>query len=158
MKFTLTITSITALSVFLVVSHANAVEPLSTKELASHCSHYEKDPEGKDAVFCVRYIQGFIDGAVATDERVVSNITTENSREETFSERAMRTRLGKIKLYGSTYYADFCLGEPVRLKEIVSKVVEDLDNSAITNQELLARNVVYQTVRKYYPCKKPIEK
>lgn len=70
----------------------------------------------------------------------------------------MRTRLGKMKLYGSTYYADFCLGEPIQLKETVGKVVADLNNSAITNRELLARNVVYQTVRKYYPCKKPIEK
>ena len=35
---------------------ANAVEPLSTEELASHCAQYEKNPNGVDAVFCVRYI------------------------------------------------------------------------------------------------------
>ncbi len=142
--------NITVLSMLFAAGNARAVESLSTAELASHCSYYSKAPEGKDATFCVRYIQGFIDGAVATDERVVSNISTE----ETFSERAMRTRLGKIKLYGSTYYADFCLGEPSRLKEVVNKVVQDLDNSKTMNKPLLARDAVYQTLRKSYPCKK----
>jgi len=156
MKFK--ILSITTLLVLLTSNYARAVEALSTSELASHCSHYQNDPQGIDAVFCVRYIQGFIDGAVATDERVVSNITMDSEREETFSERAMRTRLGKMKLYGSTYYADFCLGEPVRLKEIVSKVVQELDNPPLESQEQLARNVVYQTLRNNYACKKPIEK
>ena len=156
MKFIMV--SITALSVLLTSNFARAVEALSTEELASHCSHYQKDPQGKDAVFCVRYIQGFIDGAVATDERVVSNITKDNAREETFSERAMRTRLGNIKRYGSTYYAEFCLGEPVRLKEIVNKVVQDLNKSTLASQDLLARNLVYQTLRDNYSCKKPIEK
>jgi len=51
-------------------SGAVAVEPLSTQELASHCAHYSEYNEGVDTIFCVRYIQGFIDGAIATDERV----------------------------------------------------------------------------------------
>ncbi len=150
--------SMTVLAVLLTSNYARAVEALSTAELASHCSHYQKNPQGIDAVFCIRYIQGFIDGAVATDERVVSNITSSNEREETFSERAMRTRLGKMKLYGSTYYADFCLGEPIELKETVGKVVADLANSEITSKESLARNVVYQTLRANYPCKEPYNK
>ena len=55
----------------------DAVEPLSTEELKLHCEFYEDDPEGTDGTFCVRYIQGFIDGAVATDERVTYNIADE---------------------------------------------------------------------------------
>ncbi len=150
MKFMLT--SITVLSV-LLTTNVRAVEALSTSELADHCSHYEKQPQGVDAVFCVRYIQGFIDGAVATDERVVSNIVSDKDKEETFSERAMRTRLGKMKMYGSTYYADFCLGEPIQLKEIAAKVITDLTNDEITSKQPLARDVVYQTLRANYPCK-----
>ncbi len=156
MKFIMV--GITTLTVLLASNYARAVEALSTAELASHCSHYQKDPEGKDAVFCIRYIQGFIDGAVATDERVVSNITSSNEREETFSERAMRTRLGNIKLYGATYYADFCLGEPIELKETVGKVVAELANLEITSKESLARDIVYQTLRTNYPCKEPYNK
>jgi len=141
------------ISLSLSVSSAKAVEALTSQELASHCSHYDKDPKGIDAVFCVRYIQGFIDGAVATDERVVSNIVT-GKEEETFSERAMRTRLGKLRLYGSTYYADFCLNDPIKLNEAVEKVVADLMNNTIVDNAKLARDVVYQSFLNNYPCKK----
>ena len=144
--------SITVIST-LFMTNVSAVEALSTTELAEHCSFYEKEPQGVDAVFCARYIQGFIDGAVATDERVVSNIVSDKDKEETFSERAIRTRLGKMKLYGSTYYADFCLGEPIQLKEIATKVITDLSNNEITSKQLLASDVVYQTLRTNYPCK-----
>ena len=50
-----------------------AVEALSTEELVSHCDKYYDEQATEDRVFCVRYVQGFIDGAVATDERVARN-------------------------------------------------------------------------------------
>jgi hypothetical protein len=89
---------------------AMAVEKLSTDELASHCVHYLNDPDGTDGTFCVRYIQGFIDGAVATDERVTYNVAAEYERTESFSERAMRTRLGPRLQRFPSYFAEFCLG------------------------------------------------
>ena len=36
---------------------ARAVEALSTEELIEHCAVYEDDPDGKEGIFCVRYIQ-----------------------------------------------------------------------------------------------------
>ncbi len=82
-------------------SDARAVEALSTEELISHCAVYEEDPDGEDGIFCVRYIQGFIDGAVATDERVTYNVAAEYARDESFTERAIRTRLGsRLDRYG----------------------------------------------------------
>ena len=57
------------------LNNARAVESLSSAELESHCAHYRMDPDGKDGIFCVRYIQGFIDGAGATDERVTLNVS-----------------------------------------------------------------------------------
>lgn len=143
--------SIVGLWFILGASQVNAVEPLSTVELSSHCSHFKKKPDDKDAIFCVRYIQGFIDGAVATDERVVSNLSGEKAREETFLERATRTRLGNLKRYGSTYYADFCLGE-ASLREVVNNVVNNLEEKRV--EEVLARDAVFKILRKHYPCKK----
>ena len=58
----------------LFAPQALAVKPLSSAELASHCVHYRSAPDGEDGIFCVRYIQGFINGAVATDERVAINV------------------------------------------------------------------------------------
>ena len=137
----------------LLGGQAGAVEPLSSEELTSHCAHYQVDPEGKDGIFCMRYIQGFIDGAVATDERVALNVADEFEEEETFSQRATRTRLkSRLGQYGSSYYAEFCLGAPVPLAEVVGLVVGDLGAGNLTGNLKSAREVVYRTLRSHYPC------
>ncbi|HSM32060.1 MAG TPA: Rap1a/Tai family immunity protein [Woeseiaceae bacterium] len=134
-------------------SDARAVEALSTEELISHCAVYEQDPEGEDGVFCVRYIQGFIDGAVVTDERVTYNVADEYDREETFTERAIRTRLGtRLDRYGPSYYAEFCLGEPLPLAEVARVVIADLLQIEDLKGRELAREVVYETLRREFPC------
>ena len=136
-----------------VTSDARAVEALSTEELISHCAVYERDPDGEDGIFCVRYIQGFIDGAVVTDERVTYNVADEYDRDETFTERAIRTRLGsRIDRYGPSYYAEFCLGEPLPLAEVARVVIKDLLALEDLEGRELARDVVYATLRREYPC------
>ncbi len=143
---------------------ATAVEPLSTSELAEHCAHYEAEPEGADAVFCVRYVQGFIDGAVATDERVALNVAAEYEEKETFTQRAIRTRAPQrsVARFGPTVYADFCIGGPVPLREVVEHVIGDLmaqnpegesaETPASANAMPLARDTVYTVLRRDYPC------
>jgi hypothetical protein len=133
-------------------SNANAVEALSTEELVSHCIYYQQDPESVDGVFCVRYIQGFIDGAVATDERVTNNVATEYDRDESYSERAIRTRVGSRLSRFQTYYAEFCLGEPVPLKSVVELIIADLDDAQRIANQPLARDFVYATLRTQFPC------
>ena len=136
----------------LASTNANAVEALSTEELVSHCIYYEQDPESVDGVFCVRYIQGFIDGAVATDERVTKNVSAEYESAESFSQRATRTRLGRRVERFETYYAEFCLGEPVPLRTVVELVVADLENADRVANQPLARDFVYATLRMQFPC------
>ena len=148
------LTGLTVLALLLSIDKAVAVEPLSTKELAEHCFHYAENPTGEDAIFCVRYVQGFIDGAVATDERVMLNVVAEIEKKETFSERAIRTRSPSRSLsrYGATAYAEFCLGAPVPLREVVEHVINDLMNRKVLEDTLLARDAVYAVLRRDYPC------
>jgi hypothetical protein len=142
-----------AFALLLLAERADSVEPLSTPELAEHCAYFHDDPDGKDAIFCVRYVQGFIDGAVATDARVLENIATEFDEDESFSERAIRSRIGnRINRRGPTVYADFCLGEPDSLQAVVEKVVDDLANRKVLDADLLARDAVFSTLRREYPC------
>lgn len=142
------------LIISMAVSNARAVEALSTEELISHCAVYDEDPDGEDGIFCVRYIQGFIDGAVATDERVAYNVADEYGIDETPTERAIRARLGsRIELFGSSFYAEFCLGEPLPLAEVARKVITDLMQLESLEGRELARDVVYETLRREYPCK-----
>lgn len=140
-------------SAVLFASPVVAVETLTTEELTEHCEYFADQPESKDGIFCVRYIQGFIDGAVATDERVTRNVAAEIEQEESFSERAMRTRIGsRLDRYGPSYYAEFCLGEPVPLAEVVEKVVSELHDSDLVSAHPNARELVYHTLRTEYPC------
>ena len=153
MTFKLFWYAIGALIISITASNASAVEALSTEELISHCVEYDKNPEGKDGIFCLRYIQGFIDGAVVTDERVAYNVADEYERNETATERAIRARLAsRIERFGSSYYAEFCLGEPLPLAEVASKVITDLLKLENLEGRELAREVVYETLRREYQC------
>ena len=145
---------ITSTSLLLPFSVVEAVEPLSTAELASHCSHYAKDPEGVDAVFCVRYIQGSIDGAIATDEKVATNAIEQSNGNESFSERALCTRKARQISNDPTYYAEFCLGTSVPLKSVVEKIIINFGNRKHNSKEVSARDAVYHILRNEYPCEK----
>lgn len=129
-----------------------AVEVLSAEELASHCVAFPDDADGVDGQYCIRYIQGFIDGAVATDVRVMLNIEAERS--ETFTERAMRTRMiDRNSQQRAAGYAEFCLGDPIPLVEVVSKIVADLnERTKAMDTAGTARDAVYESLRRHYPC------
>jgi hypothetical protein len=137
------------------VPAVKAVEVLSAQELTSHCALLISDPEGIDAQYCIRYIQGFIDGAVATDVRVMLNAEETLRGEETYTERAMRTRVPSLAdRYRASSLAGFCLGDPLPLRDVVDTVVADLtDISEKQDKNVPAMDVVYDSLRQHYPCK-----
>ena len=71
----------------LYATEAAAVEALSTEELISHCAIYGDDPDGEDGIFCVRYIQGFIDD-VAVGIKVIPE-TAESQKEKALLMKVM---------------------------------------------------------------------
>lgn len=139
----------------LSVSTANALEVLSAKELSSHCALLSTQPQGVDGQYCIRYIQGFIDGAIATDARVMLNAENAVSGKETFAERAMRTRMpGRLDFSRAAKLAGFCLGDPLPLRDVVNVVVDDLTAQQLsTVKDEPAMEVVYKSLLKNYPCK-----
>lgn len=136
----------------LSMSTANAVDPLTATTLKRYCENYAEDPESVLSQKCVAYVGGFLDGAVATDQRVAENVVSEIEQDESFSQRAIRTRVyGRLRDYGPSVYADFCIGDPVPLKEVVLHVIEDIE-SRESLKGTTAQNVVYSSVREHYPC------
>lgn len=139
----------------LCTASAWAVEVLSAGSLAAYCESFsEHSDAGKP---CERYVQGFIDGAVATDVRVMLNVEAEQQSsgraEETFTERAMRTRIGMTDARRAAGYAEFCLGDPVPLREVVAHVVADLKIQVESLDDTTpARDLVYESLRRHYPC------
>ena len=145
-----------ATALLLASPGAPAVEPLASAELAAHCAHYRRASDSPEGVFCVRYIQGFIDGAEGTDERVTLNVAAEYERDESFTQRAARTRVSQqLDDFGPSYYAGFCLGAPVPLAEVVDRVVQRLQDEEAVALDTRARDLVYRTLRQHYPCRAP---
>jgi len=141
------------MAALLTAPAAWGVEALSSEELLEHCNLYEDPAAEADRIFCLRYIQGFIDGAVATDERVMQNVAREFGGDESFSQRATRTRIGnRLERFGASVYAEYCLGDPVPLAEVVAHVVEDARDEMLVARIPLARELVYQALRTHYPC------
>ncbi|MCT8986788.1 Rap1a/Tai family immunity protein [Shewanella phaeophyticola] len=134
---------------------AKAIEVLTAQELSSHCALFHSEPESADGQYCVRYIQGFIDGAIATDARVMLNAESALESKETFSERAIRTRMpNRLDRSRAAGLAGFCLGDPLLLRDVANVIVADLiaqTDSSEGNEP--AMEVVYQSLLKNYPCK-----
>ncbi len=133
---------------------AAAVEVLPARDLAGHCRSLSSSADSAGAQFCTHYVQGFIDGAVSTDVRVMMNIEAEYEQRASLTERAARTRMpGWHDQQRAAGYAEFCLGDPVPLAEVVETVAEHLVTQEETmDAELAARDVVYAALRKHYPC------
>jgi hypothetical protein len=129
-----------------------AIEVLSANELRLHCNAFGQAEDNADVQYCIRYVQGFIDGAVATDARVMINVEASLERKETFAERAARTRTRSARERAAEF-AEFCLGDPVPLREVVEKVVADLNQRKHTAADLEAREALYASLRNHYPCK-----
>ena len=137
------------------VGHSRALEVLTVHELVVHCEYVKNDPEGVDGQYCIRYIQGFIDGAVETDERIMQDLESSSGSMDVLTERAKRTRLPRRGVYdrpGSL--AGFCLGDPLPLREVVDTIVTDLVALDIGDTaESPARIAVEDSLRRHYPCK-----
>ena len=128
---------------------ASAVNILMADQMAAKCLPDNDKEQGEDV--CAAYIRGFIDSAVATDPRVIENVTMEI--EESFSQKAARTRVGsRLKNYGPSYYAQFCIRDTVPLAEVTDHVQEALAKERVRN--LPARELVYHVLKKHYPCPK----
>ena len=139
----------------LISAPAAAVEVIPASELATHCRALLDGSETERQSYCAHYVQGFIDGAVTTDVRVMLNVEAEYAererRKETLTERAIRTRMPGFTEQQSraANYAEFCLGNPVPLREVVDNVAHDLSTA---EAGLSARDAVYAALRKHYPC------
>jgi hypothetical protein len=133
---------------FALAHTAVAVQPKTASELHRHCENFAADPAAPESRLCVNYIAGFLDGAVVTDARVAENVAAEIERSDTFTERATGSR---IKDYGPSVYAEFCVGRPVPIEDVVSHVMEELEGYELLD-DVLARSVVYASLRRAYPC------
>lgn len=143
---------IMAVSCLLVAPRASAIEPLTAAQLEQVCVDYREEGNSPWSTLCLYYVKGFLDGAVATDGRVAENVAAEIEREESFTERAIRTRIGsRLQKFGPSVYAEFCVGSPDPIADVVMHVVEELEQYD-NLEDVQAQEVVYASLRRHYPC------
>ncbi len=136
----------------LAAPRASAIEPLTAVQLKESCGDSATSYDSPEAKLCIYYVKGFLDGAVATDGRVAQNVVAEIEARETFTERAIRTRVGsRLKKFGPSVYAEFCVGQPDPIAEVVQHVIEELDRYEDL-EGVQAQSVVYASLRRHYPC------
>ena len=147
---TLLIVAVLVAGIF-VAPRASAIAPLTAEQLRDICDRALEEPDSDKARLCIYYVKGFLDGAVATDGRVAENVALEISKEETFTERAIRTRvINRLRDFGPSVYAEFCVGQPDPIAEVVRHVIEELKGYDDL-EGLKAQTIVYDSLRRHYP-------
>lgn len=133
---------------------AQALETLNSKELLALC----QSGNSAEIAVCSSYINGFIDGAFATDPRVAERIVSEMEEEESFSERAIRTRLGNtLERFGDSYYAGFCISGDLSMETILMELTEAAQDETDDTSQQNARDYLYTLLKDRHPCEEQAE-
>jgi hypothetical protein len=138
----------------MAVSTVNALEVLTAKELVSHCALHSTDPKGTDGQYCIRNIQGFIDGVISTDARVMLNAENAIIDSDTFSERRIRTGMpGNTDRYRAAQLTGFGLGDFLHLRNEVDLVLAKRTNKPVDEEkDEPTMECIYQSLLINHPC------
>ncbi len=119
-----------------------AAEPLPARTLFEQCSAYIQTPEGADGQLCDAYLRGFLQGAKAAGGKQRSA-----GNEESWTDRAARTRLGNAALARASY----CLPSNITPAELAERFVRNLEkNPGLKDTD--ARTALEATLHVNFPC------
>ncbi|MGH8178359.1 MAG: Rap1a/Tai family immunity protein [Steroidobacter sp.] len=133
-----------ALFALATAATASELAPLSGPQLQEHCGAYADEPESASGLLCAVYVGGFIEGAAAIAPRA---LLSEEERTESFTDRALRTRLGVPRPREPLY----CMSSAVSLQQIIAQVVTYAEQNP-PGQDMSASEVVAATLQKFYSC------
>jgi hypothetical protein len=130
-------------ALLLLGAHGSGAElaPLSSAELHHLCLGYVQFPESEEGAFCAAYVRGFIEGS----SLVV--LATEPTKQETFRERALRTRLGTSSFAGPKY----CVNTSVTLNDFVLQMLVQAEDKPPQEGEN-ASELLHRTLNRFHRC------
>jgi hypothetical protein len=117
--------------------------PLTSVQLHELCLAYVEAPESEDAKACAAYVRGFIEGS---DRIVLLSDDPAQGSEETFSERAWRTRLG-IRSPKPRY----CLKEAVSMEEFITQLLMYAEHKP-PERDANAHDILYGALSRFHRC------
>ena len=123
---------------------AAELAPLSGVELYELCAAYVTAPESDEGQACAAYVRGFIEGS---DRVVLRSAEPEETRNESFTERAWRTRLGVPRAPEPRY----CVEETLSLKNFVTQLLTQAERKPPA-EGVSAQELLYGTLSRFHRC------
>lgn len=129
----------------LLVGRLAAAElaPLTSVQLHELCLAYVEAPESENAKACAAYVRGFIEGS---DRIVLLSDDPAQAHEETFSERAWRTRLGM-----RSPKPRYCLKEALSMEEFITQLLMHAEHKP-PEQDTSAHELLYGALSRFHRC------
>jgi hypothetical protein len=125
-----------------------AAAPPSASQLRIDCKTFATSPGSAPAERCEAYVQGFLDGNAAAG-RPPPDAT---AKPETFTERAVRTRVRERDAYPPRASAAICVATSVPTAQVVADVNAHLDANPPAAGDSAATGV-HAALLARYPCK-----
>jgi hypothetical protein len=122
---------------------AAELAPLTSVELHELCLAYLDAPAGDDGQACAAYVRGFIEGS---DRVVLRGDEPAQTRGESFSERAWRTRLGIPR-----QEPRYCLEKTVSLQEFITQLLAQAERKP-PEDDVSAQELLYATLSRFHRC------
>lgn len=131
-------------ALFATGSAASGAAPISAPELLEHCRAYNDEPRSSAGLLCAAYVGGFVEGVGALSSR---RATSGDSGAESFTDRALRTRLGVPVACEPVY----CLDDSASLQQFIADILVYAEQNP-PERDMSANDVVVATLRNFHPC------
>jgi uncharacterized membrane protein len=129
-----------------IVVPVKSVETLPIEEIPSHCIYYVENSGSNVEFSSLRFVNNFIDRAVATDEHVI--------KYHFWIDLGVQTDVGKrFNRYGSPFYAKFSLNAPAPLADMLYPLTTIIQNNPLKYSLISVRGLAYLTPSSHYPRK-----
>jgi hypothetical protein len=135
--------ALAAAALLLAPAAGYALDYVSSAQLADRCRAYVQDPKGENGRFCAAYVRGFIDGSPT----VVIQASQSPGSEESFAQRAARTRLGRPV----SARPEHCIDGSLPMKIIVEQIVA-LANESAPRDDVDASVLLYAAFDRFHQC------
>ena len=126
-------------------------QELSGADLERYCRVLRDSPQDPEAALCTAYLQGFIAAVMAAND---AGSRVRNSADETFAERAARTRAGgrlRGQDTGVTAGLGYCVGSDVTAETLLAAVLAHF-NALPRDADLSAPGALSEARRQSVPC------
>jgi hypothetical protein len=122
---------------------ASDLAPLSSAQLHAQCLAYAAAPTSTEGQLCSAYLRAFIEGS----DRVQYDPAKEQDPDESFTERALRTRYGGPTAVRPQY----CVNSSVTVDDLIIQLLVQAD-SHLPDESRAAASLIYATLNRFHRC------